>query len=245
MAGHIPPAAVLATHGVYMNTCAMLYMVPLGVASATATIGGNLLGAGDAASAWGVIKMGVACDFLYGALAGLLLYQLRDVWGALYTSDPEVQALVAQSMAMLALYEVVDSTKCVTLNVLRSIGLPEVTVAVNCVCCVFILLPVGWLLGVRLGFGLSGLWSAMSLAWLTATLIFSAVVLRTDWQEQVEVVRRRNESAGRAVQSLVRGAAGGKGGDDTAGVELGAVPLAEAVAAIAAAVSAETGEFFA
>ena len=192
IAGHMHSTVTLAVHGVFMNTCGLFYNVPWAVASATATIAGNLLGANKAKEAWGVIKMGIIFDFNYGVVAGLFLYSLRSTWGALYTSDTEVQHFVEKNMIIMFVYIIVDSTKCITLNVLRSIGLPTVTVVVNSVSCLVVMLPFGVLFGIKLGYGLIGLWGAMSAAWLVATLIFGTVIARTDWEEQAQVARQRN-----------------------------------------------------
>jgi hypothetical protein len=55
------------------------------------------------------------------------------------------------------------------------------------------MLPLGWLLAVRYGLGLVGLWTAMSIAWLLATVIYLAVILFSDWQQQADAARKRND----------------------------------------------------
>lgn len=50
-------------------------------------------------------------------------------------------------------YLVVDSTKCVTLNILRSTGRPQITVYGNLVSCLVIMLPLGWCLSVDMSYG--------------------------------------------------------------------------------------------
>lgn len=61
------------------------------------------------------------------------------------------------------------------------------------VACIFVMLPLGWLLAIRYGLGLVGLWTAMSIAWLLATVIYLAVILLSDWQQQADAARKRNE----------------------------------------------------
>lgn len=73
-------------------------------------------------------------DFIYGLVGGsLLLGLLRPYWGALYTNDPDIDALVYRTLPIMFLYQVVDSSKCITLNVLRSTGRPFITVLGNVV----------------------------------------------------------------------------------------------------------------
>ena len=62
---------------------------------------------------------------------------------------------VYSAMPVMFLYLVVDSTKCVTLNILRSTGRPQITVWGNLVSCLAIMLPLGWVLAVKMSYGKS------------------------------------------------------------------------------------------
>lgn len=62
---------------------------------------------------------------------------------------------VYRAMPVMFLYVVVDSTKCVTLNILRSTGRPQITVWGNLVACLAIMLPLGWVLAVKMSYGKS------------------------------------------------------------------------------------------
>jgi MATE family multidrug resistance protein len=146
------------------------------------------------------MKMGIIFDFTYGVAGAFFLILLRDQWGGLYTTDAVVKHLVARYMPSLAAYVVVDSMKCITINILRSIGLPKITVAVNAVACLVILLPLGELLGVRLRLGIPGLWAAMSTAWGVAAMACAVVIGRTDWGEQARLIAARNAKGSKALE---------------------------------------------
>ena len=57
------------------------------------------------------------------------------------------------------------------------------------------MLPLGYQLAIRSGLGLVGLWLAMSISWLLATFVYLYIVVYTDWQQQAEEAKNRNESA--------------------------------------------------
>ena len=78
--------------------------------------------------------------------------------------------IVYKTLPVMFFYCLTDSTKCIVLNILRCTGRPTVTVIVNMLVCAFILLPVGYTLGIKLQYGLVGLWATMALAWLVATV---------------------------------------------------------------------------
>ena len=56
-------------------------------------------------------------------------------------------------MPVMFFYLVVDSTKCVTLNILRSTGRPQITVWGNSVSCLAVMLPMGWVLSMDMHYG--------------------------------------------------------------------------------------------
>jgi Na+-driven multidrug efflux pump len=91
-------------------------------------------------------------------------------------------------------YTVVDSSKCIALNVLRSTGRPSITVIINTVVCLLVMLPTGYYWAVLCGYGLVGLWAGMSLAWLCATIFFCVIVVRTDWGDPSLVLGGHNDA---------------------------------------------------
>jgi MATE family multidrug resistance protein len=143
------------------------------------------LGSKDYQNARQIVILGVAFDFAYGVLAGaILLFALRPIWGIIYTDDPQVRESVYACMPVMFVYTVVDATKCVCLNILRSTGRPAITVYGNIIVCLFVMLPVGYMAALKLGGGIVGLWLAMSLAWLLATVVYLVVLMKTDWEKQ-------------------------------------------------------------
>jgi len=92
-------------------------------------------------------------------------------------------------MPIMFVYCVVDSTKCVCLNILRSTGRPSITVFGNILACLAVMLPLGFFLAVRCRLGIVGLWAAMSTAWLLATIVYFVILMRTNWKEQILIQR--------------------------------------------------------
>lgn len=191
----------LAAHGIFSTSAGLLYMMPLSISLATTTVAGQIIGSefkdandvkdaekskddshvNDAYSeARAILFLGVAVDSAYGFIAATALLLLRNVWGSFFTSDKATSELVTQTIPFLALYTLVDATKCITLNILRSGGLPAITVKVNALVCLTVLVPMGYYLAINQGRGLGGLWLAMSLAWALATVCFGVVLANLD-----------------------------------------------------------------
>lgn len=183
----------LATHGVFMSTCAIIYMVPQAIADATAVIAGNYLGHGDPQQARSVIALGICYDMGIGLLgASLLLFVLRPYWGGIFTSNAAVQQEVYDKLPVMFVYITVDSMKCISLNILRSTGRPQVTAVGNILCCLCIMLPLGWYLAIDRDFGLWGVWGSMSVGWFVATVVYLAVLYNSDWDAQAALASKRN-----------------------------------------------------
>jgi hypothetical protein len=182
----------LATHGVFMSTCAIIYMVPLAVSDATSVLAGNYLGNRDPVGAKSVIALGMWYDMSIGLVAASILqFLLRPYWGRIFTSDPAVQREIYDKLPIMFVYITVDSMKCIALNVLRSTGRPQITMVGNIICCVAIMLPLGWYLGITLRMGLFGVWGATSVGWLVATVIYLSVLYFTDWDAQAQEAQAR------------------------------------------------------
>ncbi len=189
-------AVSLATHGIFMSTASFFYRFPVAISIASAILIGNRLGDNDAEGAKFFMKLGIWVDFAWGICAGgVLVLVLRPYWGRLYTDVEDVRMMVSACLPIMMFYITVDSTKCITLNVLRSTGRPGVTVIGNVVACLCVMLPLGYYLALRMGYGLVGLWFAMSMTWVMATFGYLYVVVFTDWQQQADLARERNHHA--------------------------------------------------
>ena len=188
--------AELATHSLYMQTAGMFYMFPLAIANSVSILLGNYIGRQEYQRARELISLGLTADFLIGFISGSLLLLLRQQWGLIFSSDADVDRLVDANMAAMFLYSIVDASKCVCLNILRSSGSPMVTVFFNFFACVVVLLPLGYYLGIVRHYGVFGLWIAMSVAWLLCTAVYLALILRTDWEAQNFVKDSRGSETG-------------------------------------------------
>lgn len=140
-----------------------------------------------------MITLGICYDMCIGLFgASMLLFVLRPYWGAIFSSDPDVQDEVYAKMPIMFVYITVDSMKCSALNILRSTGRPQITMVGNIFCCAGIMLPLGWYWAITMQYGLFGVWGAMSVGWFSATLLYLTILYRTDWDEQAQLAAKRN-----------------------------------------------------
>lgn len=196
IAGQLPNSATaLAVHSIFSSIAGLTYQVPQAVAFSTAILTGQELGAGRPDHAQLFVSLGVAVDCCYGLMLGLtiLLFPVvRQSISEAFTLDPSVRDMTEACLPIMALYILVDATKCITLISLRSIGRPQLTVIGNTIACVGVLLPIGYYTSVIRDGGLVALWGSMSLAWATATAMYCYILYTTDWTLEARAAADRN-----------------------------------------------------
>jgi putative MATE family efflux protein len=155
--GRIGTAEVAAVN-VLMTFHITAILPAFGIALATMTLVGNALGRGDAedAAAWG--WNGAALTFVYGAVLSLLLIPLADPILGVFLTNPETRQLAYLPMVLWALMISVDSAGMVLMNALIGAGDTRRSMWISIVWQWLFYLPLAWLVGPVLGFGLLGVW---------------------------------------------------------------------------------------
>lgn len=184
----------LATHAILSNTASLWYRTFVSIASAATTLLGNALGAGQPEKASVIVMVGFAVTFIIAVTNGGLSMLYRYQWGRVYTTDQAVALLTARCMIPLWFYSVWDATKCIGIALLRGAGKYIHTVFINALSCIVIGWPLSWIIGVKFGLGVYGVWWGMSCAWLTASVCYVFILWRIDWyEESLESDKRTQE----------------------------------------------------
>jgi MATE family multidrug resistance protein len=175
MASHLTPIA-LATHEIVLSCAAYTYMVPLGISAAAAVAVGHAIGAGNPARARraGLLSIALGAGFM-ACMAVLLLIVPRPIIH-IWTHDPSVVALGAHILAIVAGFQIFDGIQTVSTGALRGLGETRFPMLMNLTGYWILGLPCGALLCFGLKWGLSGLWTG-----LTVSLILIALLLSTRW----------------------------------------------------------------
>ena len=162
----------LAAYQIAINFNALIYMLALGLTTATAVRVANAHGRGDST---GVARAGwVGAGLVFPAMAGAtLLLTAAPHWVVgLYSEDPDVAALALQLMAITAWLILADGAQGVLTGAVR--GASDTTVPTLIAGSSF------WLLGVPLCYALAfgAGWGAVGLIWgLFASLIAAMLML--------------------------------------------------------------------
>jgi MATE family multidrug resistance protein len=113
-------ATPVAGHQIAVNLVSLMFMMPLAIANAAATLVAQHVGARDWAGArrigWHALEIGVAI----AAAMGAAVYLLREPLVRLYTRDAVIVGAALPLLAWVALFHVADAAQTVAAFVLRA-----------------------------------------------------------------------------------------------------------------------------
>lgn len=160
--------APLAAYSIFMNLLALIFMVSLGVATATSVRVGVAYGMTDAGGEDRAGWIGLGANTIAMAGIALLLVPLSIEIAGLYSGDAELVALSAPLIAFCAYILIVDGGQVVMLSASRGRHDVVVPTLLHGVAYIIVMAPLAWYLGVALGRGVMGLAEAVMIASVVA-----------------------------------------------------------------------------
>ncbi len=173
VAGWLGPLPV-AAWALVLNCSAIIFMLPLGFAGATAVLVGRAIGAGDA----GGVRRAAAIGYL--ASAGCALVIALIVWpagraiAAFYASDPALVAAAGATLTLGALFFVPDALQVVAAQALRARGDVLKPTLIHVATYAGLMLPLGWALAHPARLGLAGcMWAVIVASFVAAAALLA------------------------------------------------------------------------
>jgi multidrug resistance protein, MATE family len=163
IAGWIGPL-VVAAWAVILNVLALVFMVPLGLSTATGVMVGRAYGASDAKALGRAAGLGFAVTALFGLGIGLCVWPGARAIVQVYTSDPAAIALAAGALALSAVFYLPDGIQVVVAQALRARGDVLVPSGTHLASYIVVMLPLAYVLAIPLGWGLTGIVAAAIIA---------------------------------------------------------------------------------
>lgn len=169
----------LAGHQIAANLGALMYMLPMSIAIATATLTAQAIGSRDFPLARLIGRRGVEFAGTSGLILAVLIWFCRPLILAAYTSDPQVAVVATPLLAIVALYHVFDALQVNAVFVLRAWKVTVIPTLIYAVSLWGVGLGGGYVLGFDVGgltpewlYGAAGFWFAN-----TASIAIAAVGL--------------------------------------------------------------------
>lgn len=163
MAGRLG-AEQVAAYQLLLNTLAVVFMIALGAAAATAVLVSESWGRRDAREAGRIGWTGLGLNTAAMVACALALLAVPGPLARVLTSDLALAALVASLMPVAALALVPDGGQVVVATALRARGDNWLPTASHVFAYVIVMPPLAWWLAERLGRGVAGLMEAIVIA---------------------------------------------------------------------------------
>jgi len=166
--GPLPASA----HLVAINYSALMFMIPLGLASAITTRVGNALGRGEPQAARYAGLIGLLIMLFTQTLSAASMLLFPEYIVGIYTNDAAIKVIAVQLLFFSAIFQYADGIQICAAGALRGLKDTLVPMFINIVSYLLIGLSVGYYLTFNREMGPSGMWIGMIVG-----LSFGAVLL--------------------------------------------------------------------
>ncbi len=166
--GALPASA----HLIAINFSALMFMVPLGLASAVTTRVGNALGRGEPEAARYAGLIGLFLVLFTQTLSAIMMLTVPEIIVRIYTSDAAITSIAVSLLFYSAIFQYSDGIQICAAGALRGLKDTVATMFINIFAYLLVGLSVGYYLTFNKAMGPAGMWIGM-----IAGLSFGAVLL--------------------------------------------------------------------
>jgi MATE family multidrug resistance protein len=167
-------ALTVAGWTIVLNVTSLIFMVPLGLSTATAVMVGSAYGARDAKGVNRAASLGFAITAVFGVLISLAVAAMTLPISQLYTESAPTIALAAPALGLACLFFMPDCVQVVVAQALRARGDVWVPTISHLVSYVVVMAPLAWFLALPMHMGLNGeVWAVVVASLLSAGFVLA------------------------------------------------------------------------
>ncbi|GMY07291.1 protein DETOXIFICATION 35-like [Fagus crenata] len=192
LTGHLDNAVVaVGSLSICMNINGWEAMLFLGINAAISVRVSNELGLGHPRAAKYSVYVTVFQSLLMGIFFMVVILITKDYFAVIFTSSETLQRTVARLAFLLGVTMVLNSVQPVISGVAVGGGWQALVAYINLGSYYVFGLPLGYLLGYKANFGVTGLWSGMICGTGLQTLLLLIILYKTNWTKEVEQTTER------------------------------------------------------
>jgi MATE family multidrug resistance protein len=171
VAGWIGPLTV-AAYTIVLNIAALVFMVPLGLSTATSVLVGSAYGARDLAGVNRAGAVGLAVAASFGFLVAVVVLPFAYPLALAYTTNADAVSMATGGLALACLFFAPDSLQVVAAQILRARGEVWLPTAAHLASYALVMSPLAIILAIPLHMGLAGIvWAVIVASFLSAGLL--------------------------------------------------------------------------
>jgi MATE family multidrug resistance protein len=166
-------ALSVAAWAIVLNLAAVVFMVPLGLATATGVFVGRAHGAGNPAGVRRAARLGFAATVAITLAICAIVGFGSDLIARGYTHDAEVQAVASAALLLSCLFFVADGLQVVGSQSLRAQSDIWMPTATHIASYLLVMMPLGYVFAITLKLGVNGIvWAVVVASLMSATLLW-------------------------------------------------------------------------
>ncbi|BAV94236.1 MATE family efflux transporter [Ichthyobacterium seriolicida] len=165
-------AKYIAAHQIALNLASISFLVITGVSAAASIRVANQKGKDNK---YCMRIMGMSCllmTFFLMTFFALVFFIFRDFLPIFYIADIEVIKIASSLLIIVAVFQITDGLQVVALGALRGMQDVFIPTCFTFIAYWFITIPLAYILGITMGFGIEGIWIAISIGLSILAIVF-------------------------------------------------------------------------
>lgn len=171
-------AVSLAAHQIAISCAAMTFMVALGLSMAVGMRTSAAVGAGEHARLRPIWLGGAGMGLSLAVAQTVVFLVFGRAIASWFISDPQVISTATTLLVIAGVFQMFDGNQVINSAALRALTDVRVPAVITFVAYWLIALPVGYLLGIRWGYGPAGIWSGLAAGLAAAAIMLGLRFLR-------------------------------------------------------------------
>ncbi|KAL5549064.1 hypothetical protein UlMin_004295 [Ulmus minor] len=203
LSGLLPnPKLETSVLSISLNTCSLVYMIPLGLSGVVSVRVSNELGAGRPQVARLAVCVSLSMVVTEGILAATVMILGRRVWGYCYSKEEQVVKYVGEMLVLIALSHSFDGIQSILSGIVRGCGRQKIGAFVNIAAYYLVGIPIAIVLAFFFHIGGKGLWVGIIVALFMQALFLAIITIYTNWEKEVKKAYDRVYSREDAIDAL-------------------------------------------
>lgn len=164
----------VAAWTIVLNVAAIVFMVPLGLATGATVLVGQAYGAREGAGVNRAGAVAFSVTAIFGVLVTLAIWPNAALIARGYTSSAETLAMAAPALALATLMFLPDALQVVAAQSLRARGDVWLPSGTHLTSYILIMMPLAWFLAIPMHMGIIGIsWAVIGASFVSAGLLLT------------------------------------------------------------------------